>query len=312
MLCLRNTIHTLLFVAFFLCVTPSRAQITDAFSDGDFTNTPSWSGDASEYLVNAGFQLQLNGTVADTSYLSFPSPYISNAEWQFWIRLQFAPSDNNNARVYLVSDVANLEGSVNGYYVRMGENGSFDSVDLWEQSGTTHTKIIDGINAHCAASNNVLRVRVVRDAAGNWDLYSDTLGGTNFQLEGSTTDNTHTSCNFFGVFSKYTVSNITKFYYDDIYAGPIIVDVTAPTIVSATPTSATTLDVLFNENVDLTSSQILTNYSVSNSIGNPSSAVRDGTNLALVHLTFSNSFISSLNYTLTVSNVQSVYNSESL
>lgn len=280
------------------------AQITESFSDGDFTNTPTWSGDTPDYIVNTSFQLQLNGTIADTSYLSFPSPFIADAEWQFWIHLNFAPSDNNNARVYLVSDVANLKGPLNGYYVRLGENGSFDSVDLWEQSGTTSTKIIDGVNSHCAASNNVLRIRVTRDAAGNWNLYSDTLGGTNFQPEGSVFDNTHTSSNYFGVFSKYTVSNITKFYYDDIYAGPIIVDVTAPTIVSATPVSANALDVLFDESVDPATSQTLSNYSVDNGIGNPSTAVRDASNHSLVHLTFANSFVSAQSYVLTVTNVE--------
>jgi hypothetical protein len=282
----------------------THAQITDAFSDGDFTANPAWSGDAAEYTVNAGFQLQLNGTIADTSYLSLPSPFIANAEWQFWVRLNFSPSDNNNARIYLVSDVANLKGAVNGYYVRLGENGSFDSVDLWEQSGNTHTKIIDGVNAHCAAANNVLRIKVTRDATGNWVLQSDTLGGTNFQPEGTVFDNTHTTCNYFGVFSKYTVSNINRFYYDDFYLGPIIVDVTAPALISATAVSATQLDVLFNESVDLATSQTTGNYSVDNSIGNPVSAVRDGSNTALVHLTFGNSFVNSVNYTLTVTNVE--------
>lgn len=296
--------RTFLLFAALLSGIFSNAQITESFSDGDFTANPSWSGDNSNYIVNTSFQLQLNGTVGDTAYMSFPSPFIANAEWQFWVRMSFAPSDNNNARVYLVSDVANLKGPVNGYYVRLGENGSFDSVDLWEQTGTTSTKIIDGVNAHCAATNNVLRIRVTRDATGNWVLESDTIGGTNFQPEGTAFDNTHTTCNYFGVFSKYTISNITKFYYDDIYAGPIIVDVTAPTLVSATATSATTLDVLFDENVDLTSSQLASNYSVNNSIGVPSSAVRDGVNHSLVHLTFANSFVSAQNYTLTVTNVQ--------
>ncbi|HET6992643.1 MAG TPA: lamin tail domain-containing protein, partial [Bacteroidia bacterium] len=280
------------------------AQITDNFSDGDFTNTPTWSGDASQYIVNPGFQLQLNSTIADTSSLSFPSPFLANAEWDFWVRENFAPSDNNNMRIYLVSDIAFLEGPVNGYYVRLGENGSLDSVDLWEQSGNTHTKIIDGINSHCAATNNVLRIKVTRDATGNWNLYSDTLGGYNYQLEGTAFDATHTSSAYFGIFSKYTVSNITRFYYDDFYVGPIMVDVTAPTIVSATATSPTQLDVTFDENVDLTTSQVASNYSVNLGIGTPVSAVRDATNHSLVHLTFTNSFVSATNYTLTVINVQ--------
>lgn len=294
-----------LLAFFFICAAlPSTAQITDAFSDGDFTANPTWSGDNADYIVNPSFQLQLNGIAADTSSLSFGSPFINNTEWQFWIKMTFAPSDNNNARVYLVSDVANLEGPVNGYYIRLGENGSFDSVDLWEQNGTTHTKIIDGVNGHCAATTNTLRVRVTRTAAGLWNVYSDTLGGTNFLPEGSVTNTTFTTCNYFGVFSKYTVSNITKFFYDDIYVGPIIVDVTAPTLVSATPISNTQLDVLFNESVELTSAQTLTNFSVNNSIGNPSAAVRDGSNTALVHLTFATPFTSALQNTLTVTGVQ--------
>ncbi|MDQ3109957.1 MAG: lamin tail domain-containing protein, partial [Bacteroidota bacterium] len=282
----------------------SNAQLIDNFSDGDFTNTPTWSGDNSQYLVNAGFQLQLNGTAPDTSYLSMLSSSVANTEWNFWVRENFAPSDNNNMRIYLMSDIAALTGLVNGYYVRLGENGSFDSVDLWEQSGTTHTKIIDGINGHCAATNNVLRIRITRDAAGNWNLYSDITGGYNYLPEGNVFDNTHTTSNYFGVFSKYTVSNITNFYYDDFYVGPIIVDVTAPSIVSATPTSATTLDVTFNENVDLTTSQVAANYSVNNGIGVPVSAVRDGADFSIVHLTFTNSFVSAANYVLTVTNVQ--------
>lgn len=280
------------------------AQVTDNFTDGDFTNAPTWSGDQAQYLVNAGLQLQLNGTAADTSYLSTPSTAVANSEWNFWVRESFAPSDNNNMRIYLMSDIAALTGLVNGYYVRLGENGSFDSVDLWEQSGSTHTKIIDGVNGHCAASNNVLRIRVTRDATGNWNLYSDITGGYNYTLEGSVFNNAHTTSNYTGVFSKYTVSNITNFYYDDFYAGPIIVDVTAPTLVAAVPTSATMLDVTFNENVDLATAQTASNYSVNNSIGAPTTAVRDPSDFSLVHLSFTNSFVSATNYTLTVTNVQ--------
>ncbi len=295
----------LLFLVSVFCFSlNSNAQLTDNFSDGNFTTGTVWTGDAVNYIVNAGFQLQSNGTVSDTAYLSTPSTAVANTEWDFWVRENFAPSDNNNVRVYLIADIATLTGAVNGYYVRLGENGSFDSVDLWEQSGATQTKIIDGVNSHCAATNNVLRIKVIRDATGNFTMYSDTLGGYNYQIEGTTFDNTHTTSNFFGIFSKYTVSNITKFYYDDFYVGPIIVDVTAPSILSATPISATQLDVTFDENVDLTTSQVAANYSVNNSIGIPTSAVRDATNHSLVHLTFASNFISATNYILTVINVQ--------
>ena len=50
---------------------PHFGQLSDDFSDGDFTNNPQWGGDTSEFIVNADFKLQLNApSVTDTSYLS--------------------------------------------------------------------------------------------------------------------------------------------------------------------------------------------------------------------------------------------------
>jgi hypothetical protein len=294
----------LLFAAAICLFAPLNAQISDNFGDGDFTANPVWSGDNADFVVNAGFQLQLNSVAADTSSLAFANPFATNCEWQFWSRMNFAPSDNNNLRYYLTSDVLNLEGAVNGYYIRMGENGSFDSVDLWEQVGTSHTKIIDGLNGRVALSNNIVRVKVTRTAAGLWTVFSDTTGGTNWVTEGSVTNNTFTTSNYSGLFCKYTVSNINDFYLDDVYVGPPIVDNTAPLISSVTVLSATQLDVLFNEPVEVTTAETESNYSVDNSIGNPSLATRDGSNTALVHLTFATSFTQSINYTLSVINVQ--------
>jgi hypothetical protein len=302
-LLLKNLFSAVVMLCF---LAPSQAQINDNFGDGDFTANPAWSGDNSAFIVNAGFQLQLNSTAADTSSLAFANPFTTNCEWQFWSRMNFAPSDNNNLRFYLTSDVLNLQGAVNGYYIRMGENGSFDSVDLWEQNGNTHTKIIDGINGRVALSNNIVRVKVTRTAAGLWTVYSDTTGGTNWVTEGSVTNNTFTTSNYSGLFCKYTVSNINDFFLDDVYVGPPIVDITPPAITSVSVLSATQLDVLFNEPVQQITSETEINYAVNNSIGNPSVALRDGSNPALVHLTFAGNFISAVNYMLYIANVQDI------
>jgi hypothetical protein len=293
------------FILLFFAIQ-GNTQITDNFGDGDFTANPAWSGDNSQFIVNAGFQLQLNSVAADTSSLSFASPFATNCEWQFWCRMNFSPSDNNNTRFYLTADVANLEGPVNGYYIRMGENLSADGVDLWEQNGSTHTKIVDGLPGRVALTNNIVRVKVTRTAAGLWTVYSDTTGGTNWVTEGSVTNNTFTTSNYAGYFCKYTVSNINDFYLDDVYVGPPIVDNTAPTITSVSVVSATQLDVLFNEPVEQTTAETESNYTVNNSIGNPSLALRDGSNPALVHLTFATSFTQAINYQLDVINVQDI------
>jgi len=286
----------------FVCSFGS-AQVSDNFSDGDYTANPVWTGDVAEYIVNASQQLQLSNTLAGASYLSTTNTSINTTEWHFYIQQTFAPSSSNYGRVYLVSDQANLEGSLNGYYLQFGEAGTNDAVELFKQTGLTSTSVCRGTNAQIAASF-ALGVKVTRDAVGNWSLYIDPAGGSAYNLQATGTDNTFTTTAFMGVAAVYTVTNSTKFYFDDFYVGPIIVDVTAPSIVSSTVISSTALDVLFNESVDLTSSQTLSNYSVNNSIGNPATAVRDASNLALVHLTFATAFTNALPNTLTVINVQ--------
>ena len=79
---------TLLFLFITSFVT---AQVTDNFTDGDFTAAPAWSGDASEFIVNASQQLQLNNTIAGASYLSTASPgsSIDNFQWSFYIKQSF-------------------------------------------------------------------------------------------------------------------------------------------------------------------------------------------------------------------------------
>ena len=68
------------------------AQVSDDFSDGDFTNNPTWSGMNDKYLVNNNLQLQLNAEEAGTAYLSLPITEFQEMEWRFWIRENFAPS----------------------------------------------------------------------------------------------------------------------------------------------------------------------------------------------------------------------------
>jgi hypothetical protein len=287
------------------------AQFTENFSDGDFTNNPTWTGETTEFIVNASMQLQLQATApysapSDTTYLSTSSTSLNTTEWQFWVKMSFATSANNHARFYLASDQANLEGSLNGYFVQLGDFGDGkDSISLYKQAGVVFTKLISGTVVYTNNSTNFFRVKVTRDNLGNWNLFSDPLGGTNFVQEGAASfDNTITSSLFSGVFCKYTSSNNTKIYFDDISVGPIIVDVTPPTLSSVLLTSPTTVDVYFSETVSTATAQTITNYSVDNSVGNPLSAIKDAANGSIVHLTFSSAFTPGTIYTLSVNNVQ--------
>src|SRR5262249_52776593 len=114
-------------------------QTNDSFSDGNFTINPAWSGSASRFVVNDAQQLQLNYIRSETSYLSTPfsASSLDDIEWRVYARLPFSPSGSNFARIYLVSDNADLTASLNGYYLQLGESGSSDAIELFRQNGTS-------------------------------------------------------------------------------------------------------------------------------------------------------------------------------
>lgn len=278
-------------------------QLTENFADGDFTANPVWNGDVSAYKVNTGFQLQLNASGEGIASLSTQQAQMPDMEWNFWIKLSFAPSDNNLARVYLTSDQQDLKASLNGYYVRFGETGSNDAIELVKQNGSTHTVVCRGADGLVAASFAV-RVKVVRENGGSWQILADPTGGVNYQLQANGVDNSFPNGSFFGVYSKFTSSNSSKFYFDDFYAGPVVVDNTPPEVLSVALISDNSLSITFSEAVETLSSTSLTNYSVSPGGLTPTVATPDLNDPAKIQLAFNQNFVPDLAYTLTVSNVK--------
>jgi len=293
----------LLFISLTLSCGYISAQFTDTFADGNFTGNPAWTGDASLYKVNTAFQLQLNASGEGSAALSSANALFQDMEWDFWIKLAFAPSDNNLAQVYLSSDQADLKSSLNGYYLKFGETGANDAIELVKQSGNIHTVICRGTDGLLAAAF-AIRVKVIRSAGGIWKVYADPVGGVNYQLQASGTDNTFTSGSYLGVFSKFTSSNSTKFYYDDFYAGPVIIDNTPPQVLSVSLVSADQLLVSFSEAVAATGAVNLNNYTANPGSLNPVSATQDIADPSLVYLSFPQDFTPDVAYSLAIANVK--------
>lgn len=286
------------------------SQITDDFTDGDFTSNPGWTLSAASDFTVAATQLKSANTTSNSAfYISTPNTMATNCQWEFYVNLQFNTSGTNYVDAYLVSDAANLlSTSINGYFVRIGN--TLDEICLYKRSGTlaTAVKIIDGADGITNVSNNTLKIKVVRNASNLFSLERDVTGtGNNYVSEGTATDATFTTSNSFGFYiTQSTLSFTQKHVFDDIVVGPIILDVTAPNLLSATPTSSNSIDVLFNENVDIASSQTITNYTLNPGIGTAATASRDAANFKLVHLTLNTPFVSGNTYTLSVNAVQDV------
>lgn len=288
----------------------SKAQFFEDFSDSDITNNPTWVGNTTSWAVNSSLQLQSNNTIANsTYYLSTPSTLATTAQWEFYNQLTFNTSSTNYVDVYLTASASDITlPSTTGYFVRIGNTD--DDICLYRKDATGAVKIVDGLNGILNTSNNVMKIRVTRNAANQWNLSRDLTGaGNSFLSEGVVTDATYTTSAFFGILIKQsTASFFQHHFFDNIEAKVYVPDTAPPTIQSAIATSATTLDVLFNEPVDIATSQLATNYVVDNNIGFPITAIRDATNISLVHLTFANSFPLRTNLQLTVNGVNDLSN----
>ncbi len=289
-----------------LCTSVSIGQVNENFSDGDFTNNPSWIGNTTDWTITSG-QLQSNNTVANsTFYLSTANNLATTTQWEFYVHLNFNTSSANYVDVFLTASASDLTlNSTTGYFVRIGN--TLDEVSLYRKDASgVATKIIDGVDGVTNFSDNILKIKVVRTAASQFTLYRDASGtGNSYSSEGSITDATYNTSSFFGFLVKQSTSSFfQKHYFDDIVIQNYVPDLTPPSIQNLNVLSANALDVLFSEPVDLATSQTISNYNVNNGIGNPASAQRDATNNALVHLTFTNNFPNGTNNTIIINGVQ--------
>ena len=222
------------------------AQVTDDFSDGDFTMNPTWSGTDTSFTVNNGFQLQSAANSAGEAWLS--TRITTADEWRFWIRENFSPSTNNYAEVWLCADTAELPLARQGYFLRFGAAGSQDAIELYRKDGAMETLICQGTPGAIASSFKVA-VRVIRDSGGNWTLATDYDHVGNYTVEAQGIDDVYPVGGYFGFRLKFTASNARKFYFDDVYIGPKIIDTEPPELLGLEVQDAQHLLLSFSESL---------------------------------------------------------------
>ena len=282
------------------------AQVTDDFSDGDFTQNPAWSGTVDKYIINSNLQLQLNAEGEGTAYLSLPFTEYETMEWQFWIREAFSPSGNNYTDVWLSADNADLSQVTQGYFLRFGEGGSNDAIELFRKDADGQQSICRGNDGNIAASFAV-SVKVICDREGNWMIQTCYDNSGIYLTEAQGIDDSYGRGGFFGFWSKFTSSNATKMYFDNVYVGPRIIDHEPPVLLNCEVLDLTHLQLAFNEALDEATALNPSNYSIDNGLGHPT-AVSFGENLASVVLELEREIGNGVNYTLTVSNIKDLWN----
>lgn len=296
-------LRTLLAFVIICCVfTTTKAQFSDDFSDGDFTSNPIWIGNTAKFSISAQNELWLNAPAAtDEAYLSTTSTAINNATWEFYTRLEFNPSSSNRTSVYLVSSSSDLTQATNGYFVMIGNTP--DEISLYQQTGTQTNVLIDGPDGMVNLSTVEVKVKVTRDASGNWELFADTTTGfTGYTSLGTAFNNVHTSSSYFGVWCDYTSTRSDKFYFDDFtVTGTGFVDTTPPTVTQVSTPTTDSVFVVFSEPISAATANLTSNYSIG---GISIQAAQLQANGNLVKLALSPALTPNTNYTINISGIE--------
>ncbi len=282
------------------------AQFQDDFTDGDFTDSPTWSGDASLFTVvddGGNMRLRSNSSGAGTYHLSTPSTLAADAQWEFFINLKFATSGVNYVDVYLMSPQADLNTRPDGYFVRIGDTS--DNIVLYKRVAGINSIVVGSAGVVSSSSNNPFRIRVTRDLSNNWTLAYQQGGIGAFNTVGTAPDNTFTTSSHFGllIVQSIAASVANNHFFDDFSVSTIPVDETAPTITSVSVVDAQTIDVQFDEPVELASAQNAGNYGLSPQI-NIAGAVRDVVDPARVRLSLASTMQNGSTYTFTANAVE--------
>ena len=241
----------LLFLILPIC---SFGQVYDDFSDGDFTANPEWVGTDTSFTVNNNLQLQSAASSSGEAWLATAIasqsllPMMGATEWRFWIRESFSPSTNNYAEVWLCADTSELPLANRGYFLRFGAAGSQDAIELYRKDSNGEHLILKGEDATIASSFKVA-VRVNRDDHGHWILATDYENLGNYAVEAQGDDETYSIDGYFGFYLKFTASNARKFYFDDVYVGPKIIDAEPPELIDLEVMDAQHLLLTFSESL---------------------------------------------------------------
>ncbi|WP_293301834.1 T9SS type A sorting domain-containing protein [Pedobacter sp. UBA4863] len=232
----------LLFVLFISGFTVSGfAQLVDDFSDGDFTNNPTWVGTTENWTIaqnsssgpnsTGGSQtLRLNASATGLSYLMTQrtASWGNEQTWAIWIgRRTGSPATyNNRIRIWLYASQADISQNTNGYRISFGSDRT--QGDSFDFEKVTNNNVTTLFTSATSVTNGIedfgFQLRVTRSSAGVWTLYTSDLptangGGVNAKEPitlastsnniGTYTDNTYTDFanGYYGVSAYHTAGN---------------------------------------------------------------------------------------------------------
>jgi hypothetical protein len=237
--------------------------------------TGTWTGDISHFRVNAEGMLQLQAPGAGYAQIftryRIPSDSLSI---ELFLRMDFAPSSENMARIWLIGRDMSEE-KATGYYLKLGENGSQDAIQWWKADKGMHRLLASGKMGGISGEPATARINATWHASGLCIMATDYDGQTFFEEDATFSDHDFMEADsvWFGIQCKYSASRKDKFFFDDIHILPLTKDETAPVVVSVLTNGDHIIEVEFSEKPEHTSANSASSYNVLPDPGTPDEVI---------------------------------------
>lgn len=248
---MRNIVQILCLCLLFPALLTG--QFSDNFSDGDLSMNPTWMGDVNNFKVNDIGQLQLDAPEAGESSIFLPIEIQADFTWEMDISLNFAPSDNNMARVYFQIDNSDVS-LANGYYFEIGENLALDRLKFYRLDAGVPLLLAEGEMGALAQKPAQVSLRLDR-VEGLWTVSTD------YEKQGFPVEELNffddiyefQTSGFFNIQTKYTSSNTDEIFIDNIVGKTFVPDIEGPVFVDFELLSDSQIQLNFNEAIQETS-----------------------------------------------------------
>jgi hypothetical protein len=224
------------------------AQITDDFSDGNFTQNPNWIGDESHFEIDTLNQLHLNApSQTANSILCFKSSLLENTLWEISLKMDFNPSSSNYLEWYILANDSLLDTNNDAYFLRIG--GTEDQLILYKKEGDETTELISSSNGIVNTNLIEIRLKVERKIGGVFTVWADLGNNNSWSLIGTTIDLSELNALYSGINCKYTSTRSDKFYFDNFKInGQAFIDSISPQLMNIELINSSNILLEFNTN----------------------------------------------------------------
>lgn len=259
-----------ILLSFVLIYNVVNCQLKLNFDDGNI-QTVKWFGNIENFKINTAGQLQLmtSGAGESTIFTKYKVP-TDSIQFDAFFKMQFAPSNDNLSKIYLFIDQPQ-EAGANGYYLKLGENGSNDAIQLYKLTNGVSTLLAAGTNGAIALEPAQARfsIKLYRNGVGT--MSTDYTGQQNLDIDLDFYDPLLTIADsmYFGINCKYTATRSDKFFYDDIFIQTVERDTIPPRVTKATAKNSQEISIIFSERPEANAVVKIANYVVDQGLNNP-------------------------------------------